>query len=500
MRVKIPPSPSGKKYQCWKDYKLKIETETRDDHQVKLIVELEPEMLERKMHKAARQISEQNKFPGFRPGKAPYDIVLRVVGEERVQQEAIELLVDEVYPEALKEQNIEPAAIGSLEEIISTNPPKFSFIVPLKPVVALGDYQAVRVPYAYPGVSPEEEKEAIEKFRSSYSTFEPVDRPAKEEDVLSITYSAYNITENGEEMVFEDRPLQVRILKKDEEREAEYPFNGFSRHFLKAKALDERDLEFTYPEDYTRLDQKGKKFRYHVKLDAVKKVVLPEVNEEFIKNFGEFKSVDDFKAEITKQLEANKLADYDYQYYKQIIDKIKSGATIKFPPQFLEDEKAEVTKSIEHDLSHQKMDLESYLKIRQLTREEFVEKEVVPSATERLERSLILNELSKAENIVLTDEDMQTSYTETLNEMVGTPDFEKLQKKMPKKKLIDAIAMEAASRAMNRRVFESLKKIATGEADLPKADESSIVEPATDSAKAKPKARKSKKAVDTKED
>ena len=171
MRVNIPLPHLGKKYQCWKDYKLKIETETRDDHQVKLIVELEPEMLERKMHKAARQISEQNKFPGFRPGKAPYDIVLRVVGEERVQQEAIELLVDEVYPEALKEQNIEPAAIGSLDEILSTNPPKFSFIVPLKPAVTLGDYKNVRVPYAYPGVSPEEVKEAIEKFRSSYSTF-----------------------------------------------------------------------------------------------------------------------------------------------------------------------------------------------------------------------------------------------------------------------------------------------------------------------------------------
>ena len=478
---------------------MKIETETRDDHQIKLIVELEPEMLERKMRTAARHISEHNKFPGFRPGKAPYDIVLRVVGEERVKQEAIELLVDEVYPEALKEQNLEPAAVGSLEEIISTVPPKFSFIVPLKPAVALGEYKAVRVPYAYPGVSAEEVQTAIEKFRNSYSTFEPVDRPAEEEDVLSITYSGYNVTENGEGNVFEDRPLQVRILKNDEAREAEYPFIGFSRKFLGLKALDEQDLEFTYPEDYSRLDQKGKKFRYHVRLDSVKKVVLPEVNEEFIKNFGEFTSIEDFKAEITKQLEANNLADYDYQYYKQIIDKIKSGASIKYPPQYLEDEKAEVTKSIEHDLSHQKMDLESYLKIRQLTREEFIDKEVVPSAIERLERSLILNELSKSENIVLTDEDMQTSYTETLNEMVGTPDFEKLQKKMPKKKLIDAIAMEAASRAMNRRVFESLKKIATGEAETPKIEEVSNVEMAPVAAEVKPKARKSKKTVASKE-
>ncbi len=106
---------------------MKIETETRDDHQIKLIVELEPELLERKMRKAARHISEHNKIPGFRPGKAPYDVVVRIAGEDRVKEEAIEMLVDEVYPEALKEQNIEPGAVGSLEEIISTDPPKFAF-------------------------------------------------------------------------------------------------------------------------------------------------------------------------------------------------------------------------------------------------------------------------------------------------------------------------------------------------------------------------------------
>ncbi len=92
------------------------------------------------------------------------------------------------------------------------------------------------------------------------------------------------------------------------------------------------------------------------------------MNDEFIHNFGEFANVDEFKSEVRKQLEANNLAEYDYGYYKQIIDKIKTGATIKYPPQLLEEEKQEVIKGIEHDLSHQKMDLESYLKVRQMTR------------------------------------------------------------------------------------------------------------------------------------
>lgn len=478
---------------------MKIETESREDHQIKLVVEVEPELFVRKMHKAARHISEHNRIPGFRPGKAPYDVVVRIAGEERVKEEAIEMLVDEVYPEAIKEQNIEPGAVGSLEEVISTDPPKFAFIVPLKPVVNLGEYQTVRVPYAFPGVTDEDVEKAVDRFRNSYSTYEPVERPAEEEDILSFTYSAYSITDGSEETVFENRPLQVRILKADEDREAEYPFSGFSRNFLGAKALDEKDLEFTYPEDFSRKDLKGKKIRYHVKVDSVKKVVLPEVNDEFIHNFGEFANVDEFKAEVRKQLESNNLAEYDYQYYKQIIDQIKTSATIKYPPQLLEEEKQEVLKGIEHDLSHQKMDLETYLKVRQVTREEFVEKEVVPSAKERLERSLILNEISKSEKIELTDEDMQNSYKETLNDMAGTPDFQKLQKKVPQKDLINSIAMEAASRAMNRKVFEALKKIATGEFEASKTAATETIEAAPVADAEKPKARKTKKAAASKE-
>jgi trigger factor len=374
------------------------------------------------------------------------------------------------------------------------DPPKFSFIVPLKPAVELGDYQSVRVPYKYPGVTEEEIENAIDRFRNSYSTFEPVERPAEEEDILSFTYSAFNISENGEESVFEDRPLQVRILKSDEGRDAEYPFNGFSRNFLGAKTGVEKDLEYSYAEDYARMDLKGKKIRYHVRIDNVKKVVLPEVNEEFIKNFGSFTTIEDFKTEVTKQLDSNNKAEYDYQYYKQVIDGIKSSAKIKYPPQFLDEEKEEVIKGIEHDLSHQKMDLESYLKIRQTTREEFIEKEVTPAAIERLERTLILNEVSKAEKIELTDEDMQLSYTETLQEMAGTPDFAQLQKKMPQKKLVNAIAMEAASRAMNRRVFDSIKKIASGEAEITQINEE-IIDKAAIPEVEKPKAKKSKKTA-----
>ena len=129
-----------------KDNPLKIETQPREDHQVTLIVEVDPQQMESSRHRAARKISERTKIPGFRPGKVPYDVVLRFIGEERIANEAVDLVLDEVYPEALKQAEVEPSGPGSLEKVESLDPPKFVLTVPLMPTVDLGNYHSIRLP------------------------------------------------------------------------------------------------------------------------------------------------------------------------------------------------------------------------------------------------------------------------------------------------------------------------------------------------------------------
>ena len=127
---------------------MKLETQPRDDHQVTLIVELEPERMEGAKRRAARQLSERKSIPGFRPGKAPYDVIVRTFGENAIVEDAVDLLLDEIYPEALKESKVEPAAPGSLEKVEDLeSKPKFTFTVPLAPSVTLGDYRSIRLPY-----------------------------------------------------------------------------------------------------------------------------------------------------------------------------------------------------------------------------------------------------------------------------------------------------------------------------------------------------------------
>jgi len=128
---------------------LKFEKTIQDDHQAHVVVNVEPDRLETARRRAARKLAERGKIPGFRPGKAPYEVIVRYYGDAAVYEQAVDLLVDEMYPEMLKEADIDPAAAGTLEKIDGTETPQLTFKVPLKPEVSLGDYRQVRLPYQF---------------------------------------------------------------------------------------------------------------------------------------------------------------------------------------------------------------------------------------------------------------------------------------------------------------------------------------------------------------
>jgi trigger factor len=125
---------------------LKINKEYLEDHQVKIIVELDPEPLERAKHQAARSISRKTKIPGFRPGKAPYHVIERTVGESTILENALDILIEDIYPKVIEESGIHPYGPGTLDNMPSLDPPIFEFIVPLDAEVKLGDYESNSYP------------------------------------------------------------------------------------------------------------------------------------------------------------------------------------------------------------------------------------------------------------------------------------------------------------------------------------------------------------------
>ena len=169
-----------------KEETLKIEKIIEENHEAKLVVEVEPEKMDTYKRRAARKISERGKIPGFRPGKAPYHMVVLNYGEQAIMEQAVDAFVDAEYSNILKEAEVEPGDSGTLELIDSLEPPKLTFRVPLAPEVDLGDFRSIRLPYEWSAPAQEEVDKAIEDLRQMYATTENVEREAQEGDYVIV--------------------------------------------------------------------------------------------------------------------------------------------------------------------------------------------------------------------------------------------------------------------------------------------------------------------------
>ena len=220
---------------------MKFEKTIQDDHQAQVVVDVEPDRLEAARHRAARKLAERGKIPGFRPGKAPYEVILRYYGDAAVYEQAVDLLVDEVYPEMLKEADIDPAAAGSLEKIDGTETPRLTFKVPLRPEVSLGDYHEVRLPYEFQAPGPEKLDQALEELQQMYGSTETVDREVQQGD-----YVLVDLKSEKESLT---RPGFATLVRK-EDREDEFPFPGFARELIGLKVGDVKTLSHEFSAEF----------------------------------------------------------------------------------------------------------------------------------------------------------------------------------------------------------------------------------------------------------
>jgi FKBP-type peptidyl-prolyl cis-trans isomerase (trigger factor) len=200
---------------------------------------------------------------------------------------------------------------------------------------------------------------------------------------------------------------------------------------------------------------------------------------------------------VKKDVESKSQANYDDVYFVELIEKVKETAKVKYHEHTLEHEGEHVLSDLSNRLSQQNMDLETYFKVRETTREKFIEEEVNPVARKRLERGLILDEIVRRENIQLDNDLLDAEFNDTLNSLAQQGmDFSKIRGgKKGQKQLSEAIAMESASRVMTRKALDMLKLIATGEYKPAETEAVEETAPAEVIEEEKPKAKKkSKKA------
>ena len=445
---------------------MKIDSTLQEDHQVKLTVEIEQKLLEGSKRKAAKQIAKRVKIPGFRPGKAPFNVIQKHVGDAAILENALEIIIDDIYPKAIEESEIKPYGPGSLENFTNEDPPIFEFIVPLLPEVKLEDIRKLRIDYEEKEVKDEDIDQVINNLRENQAIIEPVDRKVEEGDMVYIILSGERKGEEEESMktLVEERRYPVIIEKESVEQISEYPYPGFSRELIGLNANDEKTLEYHFADDYEFDELQGITGLYKIKIEEVKARSIPELNDEFAKSVGEYEDITGMREDVSKTLSERFEIESNAKYEDQIIEIFLKQADINYPPQMLEHEINHFIEDLERQLAQQSLDMEMYLKSRNIEIEELRE-EIKPKAEERMKRGLIIMEIAEQEEISLTQEEIEEKTQQTLSEIQQIYS-EKDVKKFTQPQVLERLVNRIITDEIISRTLERLRIIAKGE-DIP---------------------------------
>lgn len=440
---------------------MKIESKELEERQVELIVEVPDDQLRQAMRSAARRLSKETKIPGFRPGKAPYEVVLTKFGEETIFEEALDTLGQEIYRTSLEETELEPYAPGVFNEVVSREPLTLRFTVPLAPVIELGAYRELRVPYEAPQVTDEALEEALEELRQRQALIEPAERPAQDGDVVVLDAYGELVDDGSEE---DKRLLDTKGVSVLVEEDTDFPVEGVYEHLKGLSAGEERSFEYTFPDDYQAEDLRGRKARFDLKCLEVKSRLVPDWSDDLAKTIGEFESLLDLRVKLRESLQKQAERDAEGEYTEEVVEQLVQQASVSYPPAVLEEETERLLRDLSVRLHSQNLTLEDYLKVESKSLDD-LRKELEPDARERIARGLILGEIVDQEGLDVEDVEIEDEIKRIV-EPLGAEGTQELRKAFQS----DAGRRRVALDLLTEKAVERLLAIARGEQIEPPAE------------------------------
>ena len=441
---------------------MKIEKQNLENHEVKLDVSVEKDEFAPYMAKAAKKIAGSQRIPGFRPGKAPANVIRNMFGEMAIAQEAFDMFLEEKYGAILDEAGVEPGAMGRLDGLDDIVNPKFSLIVPLKATVDLGDYREIREDFVEEPVTDEEIEKALKDLKEPYASQEPSEGEAEDGNLVFAMIKGEldePMEEGGTTELVKEMPYQFIIGSDDDEGTA-WPYPKFTQCLKGHKEGDVVTSEYTYPENTAVQSLKGHKATYTTTIQSIKKMVLPENDDEFAKNFGK-ETFSDLMDELKKSLSENKKRSEENKYIEAVVAKMAETAKVEYSAAELKNEIDERLAELKHNLQDRGVGFDAWLKMKKTDEEKFVEEEIKPVAEEQLKRKLMISEFAKQEKIDLNFEDFQNKYNELMAYM--QPQLEKAKNKHEREHMLGHIREDALNETYMSAVFGRLMAIAKGE-------------------------------------
>jgi trigger factor len=378
---------------------VKVSSTELPPRQVSLAIEVEDERYQRSLEEAYRRLAGRVDVPGFRRGKAPRSMVERVIGRDRIVEEALDRLVPDVVNEAIQQEGVEAYTRPRVESI-DLDPLRVKATVPLAPRVELGDYKTqLRVPAEEPRIDPGQVDAVIERLRESYAQWVPVERAVQMGDRVAIDLRGV-VTSTGQQF------LDSKDAEYVVDPEGPQPAPGFAEQLVGMSAGDEKAVALTLAEDYRDKELAGQSVEFTLKLHWVKERELPPVDDELAQQVGDYPDVATLRSTITNQLREREAERIRQQLETSALDKLVEISTVEFPPQLIEHQTDHMLEQFARNVEQQGLQLEQYLRLTGKDADGF-RQEVRGEAETRVRRSLALDAFADAEKIDVEDHEVE---------------------------------------------------------------------------------------------
>ena len=376
---------------------MSLQVEKMEKNMAKLTIEVAAEDLEKAMQNAYQKAKGRISIPGFRKGKAPRKMIEQMYGKGVFLEDAVNALIPEHYSKALAECELEIVSQPTID-ITQAEPGKafiFTAEVAVKPEVTLGDYKGVEVPKTEITVTDEDVEAELKKEQEKNSrTISVEDRAAQLNDIVTIDFEG-----------------SVDGVPFDGGQATEYPLTlgsntfipGFEEQLVGAKVGDDVDVKVTFPEEYQAKELAGKEAIFKCAVKKIEAKELPELDDDFAKDVSEFDTLAEYKEDIKKNLMEQKEKEAKAAKEAAVVAKVVENATMEIPDAMVDTQVRNMADDFARRIQSQGLTVDQYFQFTGMTAEKLFE-QMRPDALKRIQNSLVLEAVAKAENIEISDE------------------------------------------------------------------------------------------------
>ena len=401
--------------------------------QVALTIEVSAAEFEAAIEKAYQKMRKNINIQGFRPGKAPRKMIEKMYGAEVFFEEAINIAFPDAYEAAVKEQELQVVGYPEVDMLGECTKEGFTFTakVPVYPEVTLGEYKGLSAIKGEVKVTEEDVADRLQTLADRQTRLVSVEREAKLGDTAVIDFEGFlnGVPFNGGKG--ENHSLELGSGSF---------VPGFEDQVIGMKAGDEKDIDITFPEQYTP-ELAGKAVVFKVKVHEVKEKEIPELDDEFAKDVSEFDTLDELKADLEKKIAEEQEKAAQQAFTDALMEQVAEGITVEIPDAMVENQTKQFIDNFKMQLAQQGIPYEEYLKMTGTEEAKLMEEAREP-ALRQVRMDLAMAAIIKAEGITASDEEVEGEYTK-MAEQYGM-DIEMVKKYLPADQIRDELVSRKA--------------------------------------------------------